>query len=67
MGRIASGAEQGRFVRVEDDRDQSGGFLILTAADPALTVDAADGWVEDEPSLEQYFREANWIIEWAIE
>lgn len=64
VGRIASGEEQARYVRVEDDREQTGGFLILTAADPGLSTDVADYWVETEADLRAFFDESNWVVEW---
>jgi hypothetical protein len=63
-GRIASGREQGRYVRVQDDQSRTGGFLILTAADPDLTVEGADCWVENRLALERFAQESNWVIEW---
>ncbi len=38
VGHIVSGQEQGRYVMVEDDGEHSGGYLVLTAADPRLSA-----------------------------
>jgi hypothetical protein len=64
LGRIASGVEQGRYLVVRDDRTRTGGYLILTAADPDLTVEASDSWVENLDALERFAEESNWVIEW---
>lgn len=64
IGRIASGDQQGHYVRVEDDRERSGGYLVLTAADRAFTDDAGDAWVADDGMLQRFFDEANWVVEW---
>ena len=62
-GKIISGDEAGKFVKIVDDSDNTGGFLILTASDPGF-VDGHDNWVENEASLLRYFDESRWIVEW---
>ena len=64
VGRIASGDEQGRYVRVVDDTEQSGGFLIFTSDDPKFEGEVFDNWVLDYRTVGAYFRAANWIVEW---
>ena len=64
VGRIASGEEQGRFVLVQDDADNTAGLLILTGTSRDFSVEGADAWVEDADALENYAQESNWIIEW---
>ena len=64
LGRITSGTEQGGYVRVQDDRHRSGGFLILTGADRGLTYGGGDCWVDSPETLEQFAREARWVIDW---
>jgi hypothetical protein len=61
-GRIVSGLKAGGFVYVEDDTENTGGYLVHTATSPDFQ-DGFDGWVEKE-GLEQYFNEAQWEIEW---
>jgi hypothetical protein len=62
-GRITKGTSAGWFVLVDDDSENTGGFLILTAKDIDFE-DGFDNWVENMSSLEQYFQEAGWEIEW---
>ncbi|MHC5256613.1 hypothetical protein ACYSUO_01895 [Streptomyces sp. UC4497] len=64
LGRIASGDEQGRYVYIQKLPDDPPSFLVLTAADDALKVAGSDEWVEDFASLEQFFDEGNWVVEW---
>jgi hypothetical protein len=64
VGRITAGKEQGSFVRVEDDTQNTGGFLILIAADADFLEGGSDYWVEDRDSLEQFARESDWVVEW---
>jgi len=63
VGEIVAGDEVGSFVKVIDDTDKTGGFLILTSSTPEMK-DGFDNWVENESSLRQYFIESNWVIRW---
>ncbi|MFJ8933792.1 hypothetical protein ACIRLA_45240 [Streptomyces sp. NPDC102364] len=64
LGRIASGDEQGRYVYVQELADDPPSYLVLTATDPALKVAGSDEWAEDFASLEQFFDEGRWVVEW---
>lgn len=64
VGRIASGEEQGRFVKIEEMPGKIVSYLILTAADSDFQEDGGDAFVEDFSSLEKFFEESNWVIEW---
>lgn len=63
VGRIAAGDQRGWYLRVDDDAENTGGFLILTCRTPDMT-DCFDGWAENKQSLEQYFIESGWRILW---
>lgn len=63
-GRILHGAEQGRFVRILDDSRETGGFLIVTSADPGSMVEVYDSWVESIVEVDLFAAESNWEIEW---
>jgi hypothetical protein len=61
-GRIRSGKDAGFFVRIQDDSENTGGYLILIWQDvPSVGYDY---WVENLADLEQFMREAGWDIEW---
>jgi hypothetical protein len=64
VGKIIAGDEVGRYVKIIDDSENTGGFLILTSDDPEFRA-GYDNWVENEAALQSYFREARWLIEWA--
>lgn len=64
VGRILSGEEVGRYVKVVDDSENTGGYLILTAADKELADAGADAWVETRDDLAAYFEESAWTVEW---
>lgn len=65
VGEIVSGEQQGFFVKVLDDSEFTGGFLIINSASTSDMKDGFDDWVEDEGSLCQYFSEAGWKINWS--
>lgn len=62
-GKILEGEEQGYFVKVIDDSDDTGGYLILTCDEKTFSS-GFDGWVKNWEDLEGYFEGANWKIEW---
>jgi hypothetical protein len=64
VGRIVGGQERGRFVCIIDDRPQSGGWLVLTAADRLFSIEVFDAWVADERALAGFFIESEWSVEW---
>jgi hypothetical protein len=63
VGEIVAGDETGSFIKVVDDIENTGGFLILTSSAPEM-IDGFDNWVENEKSLSQYFIESGWVIRW---
>jgi hypothetical protein len=62
-GRIIKGDLSGQYVLIQDDAENTGGYLILTATDIDFQH-GHDDWVEDMEALERYFKEAQWQIEW---
>ncbi len=67
VGRITLATDQaeiGHYVKVENDAENTGGFLILMASDAALRADGSDNWVETPGDLEAFFRESGWEVEW---
>lgn len=67
LGRILKGDDQGKYVKIQELPDDPPSYLVLTAADRDFRTDGGDEWVEDEPSLQQFFKEAGWIIRWESE
>ncbi len=64
VGRIESGDDQGKFVKVQELADEPPSYLVLTAADDAFMTEGGDEWVEDFESLRQFFEEARWVVSW---
>lgn len=63
VGRIIGGDEVGKYLKIVDDSARSGGFLILVTSDKEMK-DGHDYWVEDKATLERFFRESRWSVEW---
>ncbi|MGY0488816.1 hypothetical protein [Streptomyces sp. WG-D5] len=66
LGRIVSGDEQGRYVYIKELPDDPPSYLVLTSDDPDLKVAGGDEWVEDFASLQQFFDEGMWVVEWNV-
>jgi len=66
MGKIVAGNELGHYIKVVDDADNTGGFLILTATTSDMR-EGFDNWVENEDVLISYFKVSGWVIEWSEE
>lgn len=68
-GRVLNSSLSGHVVRVEDDSGNTGGFLVYERWDGSDGPNANgefDDWVENEASLERYFAEAGWEVEWTV-
>lgn len=63
IGRIVAGRDAGFYVKIVDDKDSTGGFLIWTGGDPQFSQ-GHDNWVENLSQLQEFFQEAGWQIEW---
>jgi hypothetical protein len=61
-GRIREGRWSGQSIFIEDDRQTTGGFLVLLGSD-AAGENAGDIWVEAD-GLAKAFAEAAWVVEW---
>jgi hypothetical protein len=63
IGRIVAGDEVGAYVKVVDDIENTGGYLVLTSVDRNMQ-DCFDSWVENKDALSRYFTESDWSIQW---
>lgn len=63
IGKVAEGEDVGAFVKIIDDSKETGGYIILISDNQSFDS-AYDDWVENMPSLEHYFKESRWVIEW---
>ncbi|NDK30087.1 hypothetical protein FSY75_37890 [Streptomyces sp. TR1341] len=64
VGQISSGDEAGKFVKIKELPDSPPSYLVLLAHDQEFTHGCGDYWVEDFPSLEQFFSEGKWVVDW---
>ena len=63
IGRITAGDEAGKFVRIDPDADDTGGYFILIASKPDMS-DCFDHWVENKEALHRQLGASGWLIEW---
>ncbi len=66
-GRIINSDKPGHRVKVTDDAEDTGGFLILEWWDePSDSRQSAtfDSWVADESALQAFFSETGWQVDW---
>ena len=64
VGKVIKGDGVGSFIKILDDSESTGGFIILFAEDSTFSQ-VFDGWVEDYKSLVGFFIESDWVIEWS--
>ncbi|MGW2478065.1 hypothetical protein [Streptomyces sp. NPDC001665] len=64
LGKITKGDEVGRYVFIKELPDDPPSYLVLTASDAEFEICGGDEWVEDYPSLGEFFEEGQWIVEW---
>ena len=70
FGIIQEGESKGWNVYIEDNRQQTGGYLILvTPCSKSIPIELGgyDNWVEDFDALQRYFEEAHWKVKWQTE
>lgn len=66
IGKVLEGEYKNWFIFIEDDHNNSGGYLILLFNHPdrLKSSQGYDYWAEDRSSLEEMFKEAKWKIQW---
>lgn len=63
VGEIVAGDDIGSFIKIIDDKDNTGGFIILIS-DSYSFHNGHDSWVENAEALQLYFYESKWLIDW---
>ena len=66
-GDVLNSGKPGHTVRIQDDRDNTGGFLVLERWQGSAGPNpegAFDSWVESEADLQRFFAEAGYEIAW---
>jgi len=63
IGKIVKGDDSGCWIKIEDDSQNTGGFLIHQS-ETTTFAEGSDDWVENLEALEGYFQESMWEIDW---
>lgn len=75
VGRIVSGAEAGRYVRVDrlkdmaetpQEREETDGDMIRIADDPAMEIDCRGEWVEDWAAVAESLLRDGHRVDWTV-
>jgi len=67
VGNIVNSDKVAHRVRVADDADDTGGFLIYEwwgGSEGPNERRGFDSWVENRDDLQQFFAESGWQIDW---
>lgn len=67
VGAIQNSEKPGHRVKVVDDTDNTGGYVILewwNGSEGPNDGGAFDSWVENHAWLKRFVEEAGWEIEW---
>ncbi len=67
VGSVLNSNKAGHEVRIEDDTENTGGYLIFerwSGSDGPNGEGWFDSWVPDESSLKQFFIDNGWQIRW---
>ena len=64
IGYIRSGDDEGKYVKIQELADSPPSYLVLMAHDRAFKNGYGDYWVEDYQSLEGFFAEGQWVVDW---
>ncbi|MGW2331548.1 hypothetical protein ACWC5C_38160 [Streptomyces sp. NPDC001700] len=65
VGHILTGDEAGKNVKIQELSDSPPSYLVLVARDRDFRDGCGDYWVEDRESLEAFFAEGGWIVDWS--
>jgi hypothetical protein len=65
LGKILEGDNEGWYLLVQKDFENTGGYLILISKDPDFaSAEGCDYWVEKYHHLLEFFKESRWKIQW---
>ena len=67
IGTIINSGKAAHRVRVSDDADDTGGFLIYEwwdGSDGPNEHQGSDSWVETQDDLQRFFAGSGWQVDW---
>lgn len=66
LGRIIAGEDLGQYLKIIDDSENTGGFIILTSTNTEFSS-CFDSWVANQSDLETFINESGWKIQWMMD
>jgi len=63
-GKIVSGKDTGWYIWIQDDTENTGGYLVVQSLSVDFTGIVYDNWFETIDDVEKHFRFNKWIVEW---
>ena len=64
LGRIIKGDSAGWFIKIHDDQENTGGYLVVQSKNSDFSGDGFDNWFETMGEVERFLKYKNWKIEW---
>jgi len=62
--KIVSGKDTGWYVWIQDDTENTGGYLVVQSPSIEFTDNGYDNWFETIDDIEKHFEFNKWIVEW---
>ena len=62
--KIVSGRNVGWFIWVQDDSENTGGYLVIQSSNIEFSGDGFDDWFLTLDEVEKHFVYNNWTVEW---
>ena len=62
--KIISGKNEGWYIWVQDDSENTGGYLVIQSPNIDFSGTGYDDWFEKVDEIEKHFLFNNWVVEW---
>lgn len=63
-GVITNGRLNGWYILVQDDSENTGGYLVIQSPQISFDGEGFDNWFETMDEVQQFFQNNNWSVEW---
>ena len=62
--KIVSGKNTGWYIWIQDDTENTGGYLVVQSPSIEFTGNGYDNWFATIDKIEKHFELNKWIVEW---